>query len=148
MEGKQAVRFYLASAAAGLLASLFTLRMGEAFAALKLPFLFPPLWLLPIGWTVALILLASSVRVSGDAKTITSFYVSLGLMVCWAALFFRAGAIPAAAITGLLLTGVWLHMRRLLGQPSPQGKKLMLPCCIWSGYLAYLNLGIWLMNLE
>ena len=135
---------YLITAAAGLLASLFTLRMGEMFAALKLPFLFPPVWLLPIGWTAVLILLASSARHAGEKKAMTSFYVSLGLIVCWAVLFFRADTIPAAAIAGLLLTGVWLHMRRL--QTSSQAHKMLLPCCVWAGYLAYLNVGIWLMN--
>jgi tryptophan-rich sensory protein len=147
------------TAVAGLLASLFTLRMGEVFAPLKLPLFFPPLWLLPAGWTAALICLASASATAGTApgecpdqpesehtarshKAAMAFYVSLGLTVCWAALFFRLNAGGAAAITGLLLTGVWLHLRRL----TANKQKRLLVCCIWAGYMAYLNMGIWLIN--
>ena len=146
-EKRRAPRLLL-TVAAGLLASLFTLRMGETFAALKLPFLFPPVWLLPAGWAGALLCLASAAGAAGERKIVNAFYVSLGLTVCWAVLFFRLDATLAALVSGLLLTGVWLHMRRLLGPISPKAKKLMLCCCIWGGYLAYLNAGIWLMGVD
>ena len=146
MPEKRKAPHVLLTAAAGLLASLFALRMGETFAALKLPFLFPPVWLLPAGWTGALICLVSAAGAAGKRKVVNSFYVSLGLIICWAVLFFRLDAILAALVSGLLLTGVWLHMRRLLGDISPKAKKLMLCCCVWSGYLTYLNAGIWIMN--
>jgi tryptophan-rich sensory protein len=140
-------RYWLSSAAAGLLASFFTLRMGEIFAALRLPLFFPPVFLFPIGWTAALILFAHTFSsCKPDKKAATSFYVSLGLIVLWALLFFRLDAPTAAACAGLLLTGVWLHIRRLLGEKAPKAGKRLVLCCIWAGYLAYLNLGICIIN--
>ena len=138
-------RYWLSAGAAGLLASLFSLRMGGVFAALRLPLFFPPVWLLPVGWAAALILLAS-VTAAADKKPAAAFYVSLGLAVAWALLFFRLDAPVAAAAAGALLTGVWLRLRRVTGAESPQAKRRLLPCCVWAGYLTYLNLGICLIN--
>jgi tryptophan-rich sensory protein len=139
-------RYSLSAAGAGLIASLFSLRMGEVFAALKLPLFFPPVWLLPVGWTVILILLASGIPGESGKKTVTAFYVSLSLVIVWAVLLFRLNAPVAAALAGLLLTGVWLYLRRLIGETSAQMKNRLLPCCVWAGYLTYLNMGICLMN--
>lgn len=139
-------RYWLSAAASGAVAGLFTLHMGEVFASLKLPFLFPPVWILPVGWTAALILLASAMAGAEGQRAATAFYVSLGLAVSWALLFFRLDTPVAAAAAGLLLTGVWLHLRRLTGENSPGAKKRLLPCCIWAGYAAYLNIGICLIN--
>ncbi|MDR0294449.1 MAG: tryptophan-rich sensory protein [Oscillospiraceae bacterium] len=184
MTGRRPAFYVLPAAAAGLLAGLFALRMGADFAELKLPLLFPPVWLLPFGWTAALILLVWGYSSIGDGRPgwalkegrvsagttraehpdqvpaggefsarsprgtqmALAYYVSLGLAVCWAAVFFRLDAKFAAALTGLLLTGVWLRLRRLADAFSPRAGKLITPCCVWAGYLAYLNLGIWLIN--
>lgn len=154
MSGKKSALTFFITAAAGLLVSLFTLRMGAVFAELRLPLFFPPVWLLPVGWTAVLILLSAAVRhvkhgTDGTAPTkrvMTAYYVSLVLAVLWAIVFFRLEAKGTAVVVGLLLTGVWLHLMRLLEAFSPRAKKLMLPCCIWVGYLSYLHLGIWLIN--
>jgi tryptophan-rich sensory protein len=137
---------WLIAAAAGLTANLFALRMGEAFAQYRLPLFFPPVWLLPAGWVAALIIFAAAFTgiEEKSLKLTTAFYVALGLMICWAVLFFRAGLPAAAAVSGLTLTGVLLHMRRLAG--DLRGGRRFVPCCVWAGYLAYLNLGICLMN--
>jgi tryptophan-rich sensory protein len=139
-------KYFLAAAAAGFIASLFGLRMGEVFAELKLPLLFPPVWLLPLGWAVTLALLAKSAgRVSGK-KIKTAFFVSLSLLVIWALLFFRLNAYGGGVVSGLLLTGVWLHMRRVIGGESVTAGRQLLACCIWAGYSVYLNLGIDIIN--
>jgi tryptophan-rich sensory protein len=139
-------KYFLSAAVAGLIASLFALRMGEVFVSLTLPFLFPPVWFLPVGWTAALVLLASGSGAADGKKVMTAFYVSLGLIICWALLFFRLEAHIAAAVTGLFLTGIWLHLRQMIGGNLPQTKKRLLPCCIWAGYTAYLNVGICFIN--
>jgi tryptophan-rich sensory protein len=137
---------WLVTAAAGLIANLFALRMGEIFDQFRLPLFFPPVWLLPLGWTVALICLVSAyTRMEDESpKAAMAFYVALGLVVCRELLFFRVGALFAAAISGMILTGVLLHMKRL-AEASGSGKRF-LPCCMWAGYMTYINLGICLMN--
>jgi tryptophan-rich sensory protein len=138
---------WLITAAAGLAANLFALRMGETFAQLKLPLFFPPVWLLPLGWAAALICLANAVNAFSkdeSPKAATAFYVALGLVICWAVLFFRLEAPRASAASGIMLTGVLLHLRRL-AEPAGFGRRFI-PCCMWAGYQAYLNLGICLMN--
>jgi tryptophan-rich sensory protein len=143
MSGRTALN-WLFTAVAGLVASLFALRMGEAFVQFRLPLFFPPAWLLTLGWTAALISLAGAYSKMEDPKAAAGFYVSLGLAICWPALFFRVGAPFAAAVTGMILTGVLLHLRRI-AETSGLGRRF-LPCCVWAGYLTYLNLGICLLN--
>jgi tryptophan-rich sensory protein len=135
---------WLITAAAGLAASLFSLRMGEVFARCSLPLFFPPVWLFPVGWTAVLICLVSAYLKTEHDKAKLGFYVSLGLVVLWAVLFFRMGLPLAAAIAGMTLTGVLLRLRRLAGVPGA-GRRF-LPCCVWTGYLTYLNLGIFILN--
>ena len=139
-------KYWLVTAASGLVANLFALRMGETFAQLRLPLFFPPVWLLFFGWTAAFICLANAfVRVEEKSqKATTAFYVALGLTVCWSVLFFRADAHFAAALAGMMFTGVLLHLR-VLANTAGDGKRF-LPCCIWVGYMTYLNLGICLIN--
>jgi tryptophan-rich sensory protein len=140
--------FHLFAAAAGILSCLFSLRMGEVFATLRLPLFFPPVRLLPVGWTVALICLSVSASgQTGGKKSTQAFFVSLGLTVLGAILFFRAGAPLASSVCGLLLLGVWLRLRRLLGEGSRRAMRLMTFCCCWAGYLTYINIGIWLLNI-
>ncbi len=151
MSGKRAALHYLLAAATGFLASLFTLRIGEEFAKLKTPFLFPPIGLIPVGWAIVLLLSVSAARYADHEtedgrKVITAFYVSLALIFAWPVMFFRLDAKLAGAIILLLLTGVWLHSMKLLRPVSERARKLLLPCCAWSGYLAYLNIGVCLMN--
>ena len=136
---------WLITAAAGLTANLFALRMGETFAQYRLPLFFPPVWLFLVGWIAALIFFAAAFTGMEEKspQITTSLYVALGLMIFWSLLFFRVELPLAAAVTGLVLTGVLLHMRRLAG--AEDGKRFV-PCCVWAGYMAYLNLGICLMN--
>jgi tryptophan-rich sensory protein len=139
-------RYWLSAGAAGVAASFFSLRMGSVFTELRLPLFFPPAWLLQIGWTAALVLLASALTAESERKAARAFYISLGLTVCWAVFFFRLNAPAAALVCGLLLTGVWLHLRRLVCEKPGSAGKRLLPCCIWAGYMAYLNAGILLLN--
>ncbi|MDR1668607.1 MAG: tryptophan-rich sensory protein [Oscillospiraceae bacterium] len=151
MTGKRAAFHYFLAALTGFLASLFTLRMGEEFAVLKRPLLFPPVWMIPVGWALTLLLAVSAARridcKSGDGrKVMTSFYVSLVLTLAWPAIFFRLDAKAAGLVVLLLLTGVWLHAMKLIRPVSRRARKMLIACCIWSGYLSYINLGICVLN--
>lgn len=151
MRGKRAVFHFFLAAFTGVLASMFTLRMGEKFALLRKPFLFPPLWLIPAGWAIALLLAVSAARhadpKSEDGrKVMTTFYVALALTLMWPVMFFRLDAKAAGAVILLLLTGLWLHSMKLIRPVSDRARKLLVPCCIWAGYLSYLNIGVCLMN--
>jgi len=145
----RAVWRFLAAAVAGLLASLFTLHMGEALSALNRPFLFPPFWMLPVGWTAALIAAAGAMRYAVGLihkKTVAAFYVSLGLVVVWAFVFFRLGMRGTGFVAGFFLTGIWLRNRRLLREFSQDAAKWMTCATAWAGYATYLNLGVWFLN--
>ncbi|MCL1807886.1 MAG: tryptophan-rich sensory protein [Oscillospiraceae bacterium] len=141
---KRTVLYFFLTAAAGVLASLFTVRAGERLALLKQPLFFPPVWLTLLGWAAVLIILAVVSSKTEESRAAMAFYVSLGLMAGWAVLFFRTELFLAAAVCGLLHTGVWLHLRRLLSEAGKQ--KVLIACCCWSGYMVYLNLGVWLIN--
>ncbi|MDR1692456.1 MAG: tryptophan-rich sensory protein [Oscillospiraceae bacterium] len=149
MSGRRTALHFFLAALTGALASLFTVHMGERFALLKTPFLFPPVSLLPVGWAVSLLLAAAAIRpadpASGDGqKAMRAFYLSLALILLWPVFFFRLDAKAGGAAVLLLLTGVLLHARKLIGPGT--GQKLLVPCCLWTGYLSYLNIGICLLN--
>ena len=118
------------------------------------PPLSPPAILFPIVWTVLYLLMGiSAARVSltppspERSKGMNLFIAQLVVNFFWSPIFFNLQAFGLAFFWLLLLWVLVLWMILAFRKSEPLAAKLQIPYWIWLTFAAYLNLGVWYLNM-
>ena len=139
----------------GALAGLLSQNAMKDFKLLEKPPLAPPGWLFPVVWTVLYLLMGYSsylIRTSKatagvKANALSLYYYQLIANFLWPIFFFNFGWYFFALLWLLLLWVMVLGMIRAFAKISKLAAYLNIPYLIWLTFAAYLNAGIWLLNL-
>lgn len=127
----------------------------ELFAALEQPPLSPPAWLFPVVWTALYILMGlaskrvlSSAAPREDVRTALWLYgIQLAVNFVWPLLFFNLQWFLIAFFWLMLLWGLVIVTTVKFHRIDPAAGYLLLPYALWTTFAAYLNLGIFVLNL-
>ena len=151
----QSYGFWILLAEAAGLLSGFLSREGTVIfqeTAIQPP-LSPPAILFPIVWTLLYALMGiGAARVSNapDSKArsrgLNLFIVQLIVNFFWSLIFFNARAYGFALLWLLLLFVLVLWMTLEFRKVDPLAALLQIPYLLWLAFAAYLNYGVFLMN--
>ena len=118
------------------------------------PPLSPPAWLFPIVWAILYALMgigAAKIYQSPPSKVrslgLNLFVIQLVVNFFWSPIFFNLRIFGFAFYWLLLLWALVLRMVFVFGKIDPLAAKLQIPYLIWLTFAAYLNLGVWYLNL-
>lgn len=138
----------------GLLSSFFTKDAMSRFELLKKPPLAPPSIVFPIVWSVLFVLMGISIvlflKASGiDKKGGLLFYIAqLAVNFFWTIFFFNLEWRLFSFFWLLLLLGLVIGMILKFAKDSKPAAYLQIPYVLWLIFAGYLNLGVYLLNLE
>ena len=137
--------------ATGGAASLISGGGMHAFELLTKPPLSPPGWLFPVAWTLLYLAMGAASYLVVDANAHARAAIILyGLqLICnflWPILFFGLAAHWLALICLIALWLLILAAAVAFYRIRPAAGRLMLPYLAWTGFAAYLNLGVCLLN--
>lgn len=151
----QSYGFWILLAEAAGLLSGFLSREGTVIfqeTAIQPP-LSPPAILFPIVWTLLYALMGiGAARVSNapDSKArsrgLNLFIAQLIVNFFWSLIFFNARAYGFALLWLLLLFVLVLWMTLEFRKVDPLAALLQIPYLLWLAFAAYLNYGVFLMN--
>ena len=145
----------LLAEAVGVLSGWLTREGTELYAqsVVKPPFA-PPGWVFPVVWSFLYTLMgigAARVSLTAPSKArslgLNLFVVQLVVNFFWSPIFFNAEAYGFAFLWLLLLWGLVLWMTLAFRKADPLAAKLQIPYLLWLTFAAYLNLGVWYLNL-
>ena len=118
------------------------------------PPLSPPGILFPVVWTVLYALMgigaargAAAPESKGRSRALNVFVVQLVVNFFWSLIFFNAGAYGFALAWLLLLWVLVGVMIVLFRQVDKAAALLQLPYFLWVTFAAYLNYGVWRLNM-
>ena len=144
----------LAEAAGGL--SGWLIREGtKAYSqAIVQPPLSPPGWVFPAVWTILFALMgigAAGIYLAPPSKErsrgLNLFIAQLVVNFFWSPIFFNLQAFGLAFFWLLLLWGLVLWMILTFWKVDPLATKLQLPYLLWLTFAAYMNAGVWYLNM-
>ena len=138
----------------GVLASLISRESIAMFELLNKPPLSPPGWLFPLVWTilytlmgVASYLVFTSGQDSDEIKlALTVYALQLIFNFFWSILFFNFELYFFAFFWLLALLALIILTTVLFYKVSKPAAYLMFPYILWVTFVAYLNLGVALLN--
>ena len=145
----------LLAEAVGVLSGWLTREGTELYAqsVVKPPFA-PPGWVFPVVWSFLYALMgigAARVSLTAPSKArslgLNLFVVQLVVNFFWSPIFFNAEAYGFAFLWLLLLWGLVLWMTLAFRKADPLAAKLQIPYLLWLTFAAYLNFGVWYLNL-
>lgn len=137
----------------GAIIALLTRESMEVYANLQQPPLAPPGIVFPIVWTILYTLMGISaymITESGSKlknKALTVYGIQLFLNFIWPLVFFNGQMFLAAFI---ILMALWIMVLWMIGifyKINPVAAFLQIPYAIWLTFAAYLNLGVYLLNM-
>lgn len=137
----------------GAVVALLTRESMEVYANLQQPPLAPPGIVFPIVWTILYTLMGISaymITESGSKlknKALTVYGIQLFLNFIWPLVFFNGQMFLAAFI---ILMALWIMVLWMIGifyKINPVAAFLQIPYAIWLTFAAYLNLGVYLLNM-
>lgn len=137
----------------GAIIALLTRESMEVYANLQQPPLAPPGIVFPIVWTILYTLMGISaymITESGSKlknKALTVYGIQLFLNFIWPLVFFNGQMFLAAFI---ILMTLWIMVLWMIGifyKINPVAAFLQIPYAIWLTFAAYLNLGVYLLNM-
>lgn len=118
------------------------------------PPLSPPGILFPVVWTVLYALMgigaarvAAAPESKGRSRALNVFVVQLVVNFFWSLIFFNAGAYGFALAWLLLLWVLIGVMIVLFWQVDKAAALLQMPYFLWVTFAAYLNYGVWRLNM-
>ena len=118
------------------------------------PPLSPPGILFPVVWTVLYALMgigaarvAAAPESKGRSRALNVFVVQLVVNFFWSLIFFNAGDYGFALAWLLLLWVLVGVMIALFRQVDKAAALLQLPYFLWVTFAAYLNYGVWRLNM-
>lgn len=118
------------------------------------PPLSPPSWLFPVVWGILYILMGySAARIwltpaSPERSFGLNLYITqLIVNFFWSLIFFNLQAFGFALVWLLLLWAMVLLMILTFRKVDPLAAKLQIPYLLWLSFAAYLNFGVWLLNM-
>ena len=136
----------------GQIAHLLAGNMAAAYAGMMRPPLAPPGFLFGPVWLILYTLMGIAVyRVwASDAtdrrKAVRLYAAKLLLNGLWPMLFFRMGALWAAAVVMAALALLIFQTTRRFAAADRLAGRLMLPYLLWVVYMVYLNVGFLLLQ--
>jgi tryptophan-rich sensory protein len=139
----------------GIVAGLLTRNAMQDFQALNQPPLSPPGWLFPVVWTILYILMGVSSYLiktaSVDAETKSNafllYHYQLLVNFLWPIFFFNFGWYFFSLVWLILLWILVFFMIRQFAEISKPAAYLNIPYLIWLTFAAYLNAGVWWLNI-
>lgn len=138
----------------GAASAFLTMDSMQTFASLNKPPLSPPAWLFPVAWSILYVLMGiASYLVSESGKparsrTALTFYgIQLVFNFFWSIIFFNLEAYLFAFIWLIVLWVLIIITAFLFYRISKPAGYLMIPYILWVTFAAYLNFGIFLLNM-
>ena len=138
----------------GLLAALLSGDSAARYAALQRPPLSPPGAVFGIAWTIlyALMAIAAWLVFKSDAprqqvrQAMTLYAAQLVVNAMWPIVYFRFGALWAAAVVLFILVALVIGTMRRFYCICPAAGWLLVPYLLWLLFATYLNIGTALLN--
>ncbi len=146
---------FLACYGAGFLSSLFVQTgTGSWYDALTKPLLMPYKWTIPIVTLAIYALMAAALWLVWEKDPhvremrgwVPLFFAHLLLNASWAILFFGFHSIFIALIDAVMLVFVAIILTAGAWEIDKRAGWLLVPYCIWTLFIAYLTLHLWLLN--
>ena len=145
----------LLAEAVGALSGFLTREGMELFnTAVAQPPLTPPPLVFPIVWGILYALMGyGSARIwlsepsPERSRALNLYAIQPVVNFFWSLIFFNAQAFGFAFFWLLLLWALVLLMILAFDKVDPLSAKLQVPYLIWLTFAAYLNLGVWYLNM-
>ena len=143
----------LIALAVGAVSGIASMDGMKEFAELKQPPLSPPGWLFPIVWTILYTLMGiSAARVylanTMDTPDALKIYAAqLIVNALWTPIFFALELRLVAFVWILILIGLVITMIAKFKKVDAPAGNLQFPYLVWLLFAAYLNLGVFLLNM-
>lgn len=137
----------------GALIAFLTKDSMDVYGNLQQPPLSPPGIVFPIVWTILYFLMAISAYMITESKSpikkkaLTIYGIQLFLNFIWPLIFFNARMFLPAL---LVLIALWVMVLWMIGtfyRINPRAAFLQTPYALWLTFAAYLNLGVWVLNM-
>ncbi|MBR5714821.1 MAG: tryptophan-rich sensory protein [Clostridia bacterium] len=143
----------LIALAVGAVSGIASMEGMKEFAELKQPPLSPPGWLFPVVWTILYTLMGiSAARVylanTMDTPDALKIYAAqLIVNALWTPIFFALELRLVAFVWILILIGLVITMIAKFKKVDVPAGNLQFPYLVWLLFAAYLNLGVFLLNM-
>lgn len=137
----------------GAIIALLTKNSMDIYANVQQPPLAPPGTVFPIVWTILYTLMGISAYMITESKSpikkkaLTIYGIQLFLNFLWPLVFFNGQMFLPAFI---LLMAIWVMVLWMIGlfyQIKPVSAYLQIPYALWLTFAAYLNLGVYILNM-
>lgn len=137
----------------GVVIAFLTRDSMEVYANVQQPPLAPPGVVFPIVWTILYTLMGISAYMITESnsklknKALTVYGVQLFLNFIWPLVFFNGQMFLFAFI---ILMALWIMVLWMIGlfyKINPISAFLQIPYALWLTFAAYLNLGVYLLNM-
>ena len=137
----------------GSLIAFLTKDSMDVYGNLQQPPLSPPGVVFPIVWTFLYFLMAISAYMITESKStiknkaLTVYGIQLFLNFIWPLIFFNARMFLPAF---LILIALWVMVLWMIGifyRINSRVAFLQIPYALWLTFAAYLNLGVWILNM-
>ena len=137
----------------GAVIAFLTRDSMEVYANVQQPPLAPPGVVFPIVWTILYTLMGISAYMITESnsklknKALTVYGVQLFLNFIWPRVFFNGQMFLFAFI---ILMALWIMVLWMIGifyKINPISAFLQIPYALWLTFAAYLNLGVYLLNM-
>ena len=145
----------LLAEAAGGLSGWLTREGTKAYSqAIVQPPLSPPGWVFPVVWTILFALMgigAARIYLAPPSKArsrgLNLFISQLVVNFFWSPIFFNPQAFGLAFFWLLLLWGLVIWMILTFRKVDRTAANLQIPYLLWLTFAAYLNAGVWYLNM-
>ncbi len=137
----------------GAIIAFLTKNSMDIYANVQRPPLAPPGTVFPIVWTILYTLMGISAYMITESKSpikkkaLTVYGIQLFLNFLWPLVFFNGQMFLPAFI---LLMAIWIMVLWMIGlfyQIKPVAGYLQIPYALWLTFAAYLNLGVYILNM-
>ena len=137
----------------GAVIAFLTRDSMEVYANVQQPPLAPPGVVFPIIWTILYTLMGISAYMITESnsklknKALTVYGMQLFLIFIWPLVFFNGQMFLFAFI---ILMALWIMVLWMIGifyKINPISAFLQIPYALWLTFAAYLNLGVYLLNM-
>lgn len=137
----------------GVVIAFLTRDSMEVYANVQQPPLAPPGVVFPIIWTILYTLMGISAYMITESnsklknKALTVYGIQLFLNFIWPLVFFNGQMFLFAFI---ILMALWIMVLWMIGifyKINPISAFLQIPYALWLTFAAYLNLGVYLLNM-
>ncbi len=137
----------------GAVIAFLTRDSMEVYANVQQPPLAPPGVVFPIVWTILYTLMGISAYMITESnsklknKALTVYGIQLFLNFIWPLVFFNGQMFLFAFI---ILMALWIMVLWMIGlfyKINPISAFLQIPYALWLTFAAYLNLGVYLLNM-